>query len=381
MDNNNIEKDTNKITDSEIQEASKNEDVVKEESTVTEEIKSEEAPLETKEEPKTELDEAGEEFTPLTKNDLIAPNDLQVIDNLDERLLSYSKGVDDFNVIYKKSKRINIILLIAVAIIFVLAVVLSSYIGNWYILILAIGLIGYFVASSLFSRSSEKKLTEIGTNSLKEYFTIADSYYYQNPAFKDVAFDYNSKLNASYFTSLNLFKNVSTVAGRDLIVGTLDDINFVSGDGSIKTLETNEKGKKLSCIVFYGKASFINKTYVDEGRLIVYLKGKGNDAPTKVDDLEVKDNILSDRFIVYTSNGNEKILSKEVVSALERYEISDNLLDLFITFDTRHTSFLFSYRDEIMNISVDQPINKDYLDQHRNDIEKMVEVVRALERK
>ena len=34
-----------------------------------------------------------------------------------------------------------------------------------------------------------------------------------------------------------------------------------------------------------------------------------------------------------------------------------------------------------MNISVDQPINKDYLDQHRNDIEKMVEVVRALERK
>lgn len=343
-------------------------------------------PVEEKKEETSQVAEVKEEKTEEAtseevKNEFLKPVKARHISSVSEEMENYNKKVDAFNVEYKQSRRVNIILLIVVAIIFIGSVALSSVIGQAYIFILIGGVVLYFVLTTVFSKKNQKKITAKANEILNDYFSFTDSYAYDDEAFSDVVFDYNVKLDPSYLLSLDIFKDVDSVAGRDLVKGKLLGIDFLAGDGSIKTKEVNEKGKNILAIVFYGKAVFLEKSYINEGRLVVYLKGKGNDAPTNVEGLEVVNTPLSERFVVYSEKGNEKILTKKVCEKIEKMEINDNLYDFFIVFNNQRTIFLFSYSDEMMVISVDHHLEEKLVEQYPSDARKMVEIVKALEAK
>lgn len=300
-------------------------------------------------------------------------NDVTVFDSL------YDTTVDNqtkFSTSYKKIRRIsNIIMFSMMAIILVLLFVFGNnptFIGVA-IALVVVYLVGLFVSQ----KKIKDKLNIESTKVVNDYFTNLDSYITRDTLFSDVKFNYEIKLPEDTFKNLRLFKDIYYVGGRDYIEGKFNGISFVAGDNIIKTHGTKEDGSKQDYIVFLGKLFSFDKSLTSEGRAIIYLKGKSLNLPTDIDNLNVVEGLLDDKFVVYSNFDVSNILN-EIKEDLEKYSINDQLLDMFISITEEKIGFAFSYADSVMSVPLLDPVNKEDLTRYTQDVDAMVDIMKKL---
>lgn len=300
-------------------------------------------------------------------------NDVTVFDSL------YDTTVDNqtkFSTSYKKIRRIsNIIMFSMMAIILVLLFVFGNnptFIGVA-IALVVVYLVGLFVSQ----KKIKNKLNIESTKVVNDYFTNLDSYITRDTLFSDVKFNYEIKLPEDTFKNLRLFKDIYYVGGRDYIEGKFNGISFVAGDNIIKTHGTKEDGSKQDYIVFLGKLFSFDKSLTSEGRAIIYLKGKSLNLPTDIDNLNVVEGILDDKFVVYSNFDVSNILN-EIKEDLEKYSVNDQLLDMFISITEEKIGFAFSYADSVMSVPLLDPVNKEDLTRYTQDVDVMVDIMKKL---
>ena len=117
---------------------------------------------------------------------------------------------------------------------------------------------------------------------------------------------------------------------------------------------------------------------VNDGRIIIYLKGKGANGPTDIEDLTLQENVLSDKFAVYASCDASNVLNENVVALLEQYENNELLIDMFITIDANRVSFGFSYSDAVMRVPLLDEFKPETIDQYKQDVERMIAIFTAI---
>lgn len=300
-------------------------------------------------------------------------NDVTVFDSL------YDTTVDNqtkFSTSYKKIRRIsNIIMFSMMAIILVLLFVFGNnptFIGVA-IALVVVYLVGLFVSQ----KKIKDKLNIESTKVVNDYFTNLDSYITRDTLFSDVKFNYEIKLPEDTFKNLRLFKGIYYVGGRDYIEGKFNGISFVAGDNIIKTHGTKEDGSKQDYIVFLGKLFSFDKSLTSEGRAIIYLKGKSLNLPTDIDNLNVVEGLLDDKFVVYSNFDVSNILN-EIKEDLEKYSVNDQLLDMFISITEEKIGFAFSYADSVMSVPLLDPVNKEDLTRYTQDVDVMVDIMKKL---
>lgn len=300
-------------------------------------------------------------------------NDVTVFDVLYETSVN---NQTNFSTSYKKIRRIsNIIMFTMMAIILVLLFVFgnnSTFIGVA-IALVVVYLVGLFVSQ----KKIKDKLNIESTKVVNDYFTNLDSYITRDTLFSDVKFNYEIKLPEDTFKNLRLFKDIYYVGGRDYIEGKFNGISFVAGDNIIKTHGTKEDGSKQDYIVFLGKLFSFDKSLTSEGRAIIYLKGKSLNLPTDIDNLNVVEGILDDKFVVYSNFDVSNILN-EIKEDLEKYSVNDQLLDMFISITEEKIGFAFSYADSVMSVPLLDPVNKEDLTRYTQDVDVMVDIMKKL---
>ena len=304
-------------------------------------------------------------------------NDVTVFDVL------YDTTVDNqtkFSTSYKKIRRIsNIIMFTMMAIILVLLFVFGNnptFIGVA-IALVVVYLVGLFVSQ----KKIKDKLNIESTKGVNDYFTNLDSYITRDTLFSDVKFNQTKKLEENTFKDLRICKDIIQVTARDYIEGKLLSYNFVAGDNCVKTREKKENGSTQDYIVFLGKLFVLDAKLVnDEQRAIIYLKGKGANGPTDIDDLTLQEEVLSEKYAVYSNFDVNTILNDEIKLVLEQFEVNDYLVDMFITINNSKLAFGFSYNDGIMVVPLTNPVGKNDIKEYKKDVELMVEIVEHLKK-
>lgn len=298
------------------------------------------------------------------------------VTSLDDFYQKADNNQKEFTKNYNKIRKISNLVMIAFMV--AIIVLLFAFGNNGAFIGIAIALIVvYFACLMIFSKKVKAKLNEESLRVLDEYFINLDSFITSNENFTDVQFNYEEKLPENAFKDLRICKDIVHVGGRDLIEGKLFSHNFVAGDNLIKTREKKEDGTEQDFIVFLGKLFVIDLPILSEGRAVIYLKGKGANGPTDIDDLALQENLLSDKFKVYSNEDISSVIEK-IKDSLEKYEINDLLLDMFISFDNNKIGFGFSYVDSVMSVPLLDPLKKEDIAQYKKDVDIMVEIIDSL---
>ncbi len=344
-----------------------------EEVEIIEEGKNEEI-VEKKEE---EIVEKVEEKEEVIRDTFYSPIEIESEDKLFETI---NNNQITFNNYYNKVRKTSsLIMIICMVVIVVLLFVLNSVLEGSGIPFSIVAVVAYFLIISNYSKKTKNKLNEDSLRILNEYFSLIDSYVTENKYFTEIQFNREYKLDEDTFKNLKICKNISSVVGRDYIKGKLCGYDFVAGDNCIKTQEKDEKGNEQNYIVFLGKLFVINiENLVSEGRAIIYLKGKGANGPTDIEDLEKVEGVLSNKFDVYSSFDIDSLLTEKTKSLLEKFEVNDALIDMFITIDNNKISFGFSYSDGVMVVPLTESLKKEDLFEYKKNVELMVDIVKSL---
>lgn len=358
----------------------------KEKEVLTEEVKQEDVSTITEEKETTqenvavnsEEKEEKQEEVKTEKENYYERVEIGSIEEVFTKMEANQKSFSDY---FKKNKKINtLIMVIFMAVIMLLVTLLGSNSGAFMPLIVGL-MVAYFVVLTIFSKKTKKKLNEDAEKVILEYSVQLDSLITKNDYFTNISFNVKDKLPQEYATDLKIIKNIFHVGGRDVIKGELLGVPFVAGDLLIKTQELNEKGKNQQYIVFLGKLFVLEqKELVKEGRAIIYLKGKGANGPTDIEDLTKREGLLSEKYDVYASCEIEKLLTDEVKSCLEAFEINEHLIDMFITIDENKFAIGFSYADSLMSIPLFDPVVREAIIQYNDDVERMVALFEAIKK-
>ena len=283
-----------------------------------------------------------------------------------------------FNAFFKKNRPVNIIIIISFLAVIVAVIFLLRNSGA-FIPVMAVLVVAYFVILNIFSKKVKAKMNDEAATTIATYISLLDSYVTQNKAFSDIKFNSNEKIDGDLFVSLKIVKDIFHVGGRDVLKGKIFDMPFIGGDCLVKTREAKEDGSTQDYIVFLGKLFVIDTALkMNEGRAIIYLKGKGANGPTDIEDLTKVEGLLSDKYDVYSSCDLRALLTKEAKNALEAFSINDNLIDMFITIEKNRLSVGLSYADGIMTIPLFEPAKRECIEQYKEDMEKVVAFVSAI---
>lgn len=346
------------------------------------EQKVEEVKEETKVEEKTNEENISEEVkTNVEEKQEMTFN--QPIDfESEEKVVSViNTNASKFNAAFKSNKKLTSILMVVFLVLMLLVMFLLGNNSAAFIGVIIALVVVYFAFTFIYGKNTKKKLDAESNRVIEEYFSYYDSYTLSNEAFENIKFNSKLKLDPKLLEDMKIVKDISHIGGRNLIKGTLDGIEFQAGDGLIKTKETNEKNQTREYIVFLGKLFFLNKAFVKEGRAIIYLKGKGANGPTDIDDLTLQENLLSEKYQVYSSCNLDEILTEDIKKIFDEFEVNDNLIDMFIVLDDKQTTFGFSYSDAIMTIPLFNQIKLEELKQYKDDVDRMVRIVSLLNTK
>ena len=283
-----------------------------------------------------------------------------------------------FSEFFNGNKKTSTIILVVFVVLMVAAVFLLGKLEGVFLPVIVGLIVVYFVILFIFSNKSKTQLNENADRLIDEFFLDLDSYVTQNEAFSDLTFDSHRKLDEEEIKKVRLVKDINHVGGRDVIRGKIFDNDFSAGDVLIKTLETDEEGTSKHYIVFLGKMFIIEKSLTSEGRAIIYLKGKGANGPTDIDDLQKVEGLLSEKYDVYSSFDLTNIVNSKVKDILEQFENNEMLLDMFISIDTERVEFGFSYSDAVMRVPLVEELNRESITQYKQDVERMIAILAAI---
>ena len=299
--------------------------------------------------------------------------------------ISLEKAIEEVNknetgfINYRtKETRKSVILFFVLVALCIGTYLLSSVHQAFLWVTLALLVVGVVLLPNIIKKS-KKGIEEAGTKVMTEYFYYIDSAVLHDESFKEVKYNFNDKMPMETFQDLRIIKDINSTGGRCVTIGKFLDYDFKAGDYLVKTLETISTGDKQQYIVFLGKLFvFEIPNLCSEGRMVIYLKGKGANGPTDIEDLKKVEGILPSKYDLYSSCKVSEVLSERIVAILDQYVTTESLIDMFITVDQYRVSFGFSYADSIMTLPLINPIDEEGAKQYYNDVEKMVKILKVL---
>ena len=222
-----------------------------------------------------------------------------------------------------------------------------------------------------YTRHQRKQMDLAVTDYLFEYSLYCNSYMYNDKDVKNVQIGFKQNPDHEILKEFHISNAVSQIVSRELVKANMYEHDFIAADVSLKEGEPRKQKNMKALLV--GKAFIFNYSFEEEGRTFIYLKGCGDAAPTKLEDVnKVEVNKLKNEWEVYTSHKNyQKIFSDSFVKALNKLECDNVLNDIVISVVKDKVLVGFSYSDEAMVI----PMHNEYETKH---IEHKVEDFKTL---
>lgn len=232
-------------------------------------------------------------------------------------------------------------------------VILGNYLPK--LLGVSFGVICAALVGVWFFTRKQKKVIDVAiAKYLYVYSLYCNSYVFDEV--NDLQIGYKEKPNVEDVKKINISDEITTINSRDVVKGKIEGREFTSADVSLKT--GNPKKEREQKTLFVGRIFELNYSFKDEGRTFVHLKGCGDAAPTKLNDVNTVDvNGLKKEWEVYSSHKNyQKIFNSNMLKILNKISCNNTLNDLVISIVEDKVLIGFSYSDEAMII----PMNKDF---------------------
>lgn len=274
---------------------------------------------------------------------------------------------------YKKTSTINNILMFVVAGVFIGSFVLITQ-GTWgqitgWVLIgvTLAGLVTYFLIS-------RKRYPNRSREYFKVFWETTNNYLFSDSRFKDCSIDIDERYEMADIISQRAYKDVVSVASRNIVRGKFNDKEFVFGELGLYRPGARRNARD---VVFVGRHLSLDSDLEFEGRYIVNIRKAEEpvDLPTDIDDLIVlhEDGLLT----IYGEEGAnfEKDLGKKFIAELQSLVCNAPLLNLSFVFWYRKTFCYLSYDDSIVAIPFNNPINANAFATLKCNIEEIFEIL------
>ena len=228
----------------------------------------------------------------------------------------------------------------------------------------------------LFTRKQRKMLDEAVAVYLYNYSLYCNSYIFENV--DNVEIGYKEKPEVEDVKKLNISDDVTVINSRDVVKGKLEGKEFISADVSLKTGHPRKEREQKA--LFVGKVYMLNYSFKDEGRTLLYLKGCGDAAPTKLNDVNKVDvDGLKKDWEVYSSSKNySKIFNSAMTKTLNKISCNNTLNDVVISISEDKVLVGFSYSDEAMIIPMNREYETKHLEIKRENFESFKEINKIL---
>ncbi len=336
-------------------------EVEKEQSSLTDESKTEE--VEAKENndeqnEKTEDVQAKEEGKEISNPKDIKLSEPASLDNIEN-------ARQDLYALYKKSKKLSNIILVIVLIVVIACFILVAQKAMWmkiigYVLggLAILTLILYYILVKNKFPNATRKYIEYVNEQL-------NGYVFESSDFTKALYDPLEKIDQSEIMSDRVYMNVSRIGSRNVVIGTFKNKRFKVSD--LAVYSSGEKNKQETA--FVGKYIATSNTLKFDGRYVINVKGlKPTDLPTDITDLTLLDE--SEDFVIYGPDKGEykQILTTKFISAIKNIKVDKDLLNLNVVVWGGHTAIYISYTDAVIALPFQDPFKKEATEQYRKDL-------------
>ena len=298
----------------------------------------------------------------IEKND-----DVQALnDKVDEQRKSLLKS-------YKHTNLINNILLVVVAAVFIGSFVLITQ-GSWgqitgwvMIGVTLTGLIIYFLLT-------RKRYPNLSRQYFKVFWESSNNYLFSDSRFEECSIDIDERYDMSDIISQRAYKDIVSVASRNIVRGKFNGKEFVFGELGLYKPGARKNARD---VVFVGRHLSLDSNLEFEGRYIVNIRKSEEpvDLPTDIDDLKPlhEDGLLT----IYGEEGAnfEKDLGKKLISELKSLSCNAPLLNINFVFWNKKSFCYLSYDDSIVAIPFDKPIDTNAYVALKRNIEDVFEIL------
>lgn len=302
-------------------------------------------------------------------------------ETVDENAPEYAKDVDDARLHYlglaKKMKYLNIGIMIAVIIGVVLSFVLLigkktdtnhfDIIGIVLVFVLLIGVLVYNFFAKRFLNSKAFEYINV-------YYKKIISTIFDENEFLDVQNSPKGKIDPELFKQSRVFVGIKSIGSRNVTYLKHNGEEVMICDASAEI-----QGPKRLEPVFLGKFIHHENKLDFPGRIIISVKGKSKFyvKPTDVEGLSVLAD--TDKYIVYSNYEKaNRIITKNILAAISRFETNENLIDVFISVIKGHTFIGIDLSDKEMNIPVDAAFNIHSFDKLKENVLRAIDIVEAI---
>lgn len=281
-----------------------------------------------------------------------------------------------FLAIYKSQSRFRL-LLSCIGI--VLCVVIFIVVPNLQLptnaqLPVMLGSLGFVLCCLLaYSFYTRKRLSKKMHEYFAYFYKQSNDFVFDGKEYKKVELQNPDKLTMQQFTDCMMYKDIVEVGSRGLTSFEYNKIPTMCCDcaGQIKT-------QKRIQPVFVGKYIFAPSNYSSEDHMIIYLKGDSRALPpTQIEGLKIV--IDNEKMVVYTNNKNyAKVLNKELKAAIDKIELSQDLVDLSISLTQGRCFVCMGYDDPLLVIPMERPYNPGPIMTFKKDLNVVMSIIEVL---
>ena len=293
--------------------------------------------------------------------------DVQALsDRVDEQRKSLLKS-------YKKTSTINNILLVVVAGVFIGSFILITrgtwgQIAGWVLIGVTItGLVIYFLLT-------RKRYPNLSRQYFRVFWESTNNYLFSDSRFEGCSINIDERYELSDIISQRAYKDVVSVASRNIVRGKFNGKDFVFGELGIYRPGARKNSRD---VVFVGRHLSLDSNLEIEGRYIVNVRKAEEpvDLPTDIEDLVplFEDGLLT----VYGVEGAnyEKDLGKKLIADIQSIACNAPLLNLNFVFWNKKTFGYLSYDDSIVAIPFEKSIDSNAYVALKRNIEDVFEIL------
>lgn len=296
------------------------------------------------------------------------------ISSIDQHLDQINKKREELYLYLKSLERIKLYILIAFLAFFlagaVMLIVNPELINSLFTLLIIVFVVFLLVIYGVV-KSIKKKKTSAYSNYLKDYSLQMNTYCYYQTGISSLEFSSKGIVDQEMIEKIACYENIKSTKTRDVVIGKMFGIGFISFDCLISEEVENKKSN-----LFSGKMFHIDLYPQNDQDLILYLKGCGDSYPTELKGKnEIKIKNLNDSFKAFSSSSKNDLLNQKAIEVINKITINDHIEDVIISFNKNGIYFGLSYCSSDMIVPFKENIKKERMENLKNDVELILEFV------
>jgi len=304
--------------------------------------------------------------------------------NLKEKIESYQEEVkikqEELKKEGKKIKLINYIVtftllaLLIAAFVIVLTIGKENEILSIVVLVLAILFLG---GSFAITKIQKKKSKEISDKYAQYVTGLVNEIVYQNEGIEDISYSLESTESKELIKEFKVYSNIKNTKTLNSVKGKLLSNDFIGFDGAIVVLK-----EKKNIPYFLGKMYVFNLNNIDNDFKAIYqLKGKEYSYPvTKYEDFTLVKESDKESYLVNKTDLKE-IIDENVIKNIKKFKLDKKLYDVTILISESKLFIALNYEDSIVNIPVENGLNDENISKVRGDLNKVIEIYKAINKR